>query len=202
VSSDASDPGTCVLAKLALPGLDATALGKIHRVLRLWRGLGWTPFQIDKAIMSLGGGVLDGVAIVKLAVTTILMRELGLEVEPVLAFFGPIDSARYVDFDTDVNATVLSLYDELFRNKAVLNPPDAAFTLDPTTLSGTLSAHTDALLGAFQITSADYAMVVDASAGIIGSDTLSIVNLSAPYRHATLARALGLSIPDYLTWRA
>ncbi|HMF98002.1 MAG TPA: neuraminidase-like domain-containing protein, partial [Vicinamibacterales bacterium] len=202
VSTDPTDPGTCALAKLALPGLGATALEKIHRVVRLWRRLGWTPFQIDKAIMSLGGGALNRLAIVKVAATASLMRALGLDVEPVLAFFGPIDSARYVDFDTDENGTILSLYDTLFRNKAVLNPPDAAFALDPTTLSGSLSAHTDALFAAFQITSADYSLVTDASAGIVVSDTLSIGNLSAPYRHATLARALGLSIRDYLTLRA
>ena len=179
VSTDQDDPGTCVLARLALPGLDVTALGKVHRVVRLWRRLGWTLFQIDKAIVSLGGGSLDAVAVVKIASTASLMSALGLDVEPVLAFFTPIDSVRYVDFDADEGGTILSLYDALFRNKAVLNPPDAAITFEPSALISTLSAHTDALVAAFQITSADCARLVDVNAGIVIADTLSLGNLSA-----------------------
>jgi receptor-binding and translocation channel-forming TcA subunit of Tc toxin/ABC toxin-like protein/neuraminidase-like protein len=202
VSTDPGDPGTCVLSKLALQGLDATALGKVHRVIRLWRRLGWTLFQIDKAIRALGGGALDAVTLVKIAATGRLMSALGLDVEPVLAFFSPIDSARYLDVDAEEGDTIPSLYDTLFRNKAVLNPPDTAFGLDPSTLSGTLSAHTDAQLAAIQVTSADYALLVDVNAGIVTGDVLSLGNLSALYRHATLARALNLSLRDYLTFVA
>ena len=202
VSTDTDDPGTCVLAKLALQGLAVPALGRLHRVVRLWRRLGWTPFQLDKAIAALGGGVLDAAAIVNTARTASLMAGLGLAVEPVLAFFAPIDSTRYIDFDAGESGSILSLYDTLFRNKAVLNPPDAAFSVDASTLTGSLSAHTDALFAALQITSADYALLVDAGAGIVGADTLSLGNLSALYRHATLARAAGVSIRDYLTIRA
>ncbi|MEP7304388.1 MAG: neuraminidase-like domain-containing protein [Acidobacteriota bacterium] len=202
VSTDPSDPGTCVLAKLALPGLDASALGRVHRVVRLWRRLGWTPFQLDKTIAKLGGGVLNAVAIVKTAATVRLMKILGLDVEPVLAFFGTIDSVRYIDFDSDENGTIPSRYDVLFRNKSVLNPLDAAFTLDPAALAGALSAHTDALFAALQITSADYLLLSDVGAGIIANDNLTLGNLSALYRHVTLARGLGLSIRDYLTLTA
>jgi hypothetical protein len=125
------------------------------------------------------------------------MSALGLDVEPVLAFFAPIDSVRYVDFDADGGGTMLSLYDALFRNKAVLNPPDAAFTLEPSMLIGTLSAHTDALVAAFQITSADYARLVDVNAGIVVADTRRRQPERVPAYH--VARAAGVSIPDYLT---
>jgi len=69
-------------------------------------------------------------------------------------------------------------------------------------LAGALSAHTDALFAALQITSADYLLLSDVSAGVIANDNLTLANLSALYRHVTLARGLGLSIRDYLTLKA
>lgn len=53
-------PG-CDLSTRVIDGLDAAALDRLHRFIRLWRATGWSPAALDRAIRAvrLGNGQLD-----------------------------------------------------------------------------------------------------------------------------------------------
>ena len=53
--------GDCDLTKMSLQTLDANALDRFHRFLRLWRKLGWQMWEVDLVIneAKLGNGKLD-----------------------------------------------------------------------------------------------------------------------------------------------
>ena len=50
---------SCDPAQKRLQVLDANALDRFHRFLRLWRKLGWKMWEVDLVIQVLGGGALD-----------------------------------------------------------------------------------------------------------------------------------------------
>jgi hypothetical protein len=121
--------------------------------------------------------------------------ELKLPVVKLLTLWAPIDV-----FGDD------SLYDSLFRNRAVINPVDGAFKLSnpPVQIEGdgqsemTLSAHVPAILAALRIKADDLIKLRDATGLSANNAPLTLQNLSAVYRHSVLARALKLQVRDLL----
>jgi hypothetical protein len=99
-----------------------------------------------------------------------------------------------------------SFYDELFLNNATLNPPDEAFLLNSARSdlqnAGTapLGERKPAILAALAITEADLALILT-GAGRAESDGLTLELLSELYRHASFAKALGLSVSEMLSIR-
>jgi Tc toxin complex TcA C-terminal TcB-binding domain/Neuraminidase-like domain/Putative peptidoglycan binding domain len=116
-----------------------------------------------------------------------------------LSFWAPIDTASYyVDHSAAGQPKVPSLYDKLFRNKAVSDTLDPAFPENANNLSGTLSGHATTISNAFGISAEDFQLLFGSSK-VIPDDTLSLDNLSSLYRHSILAKALKMPIRDYLS---
>ena len=170
---------------------------KLHRFLRLWKKLGWTLQELDKTLQAVGASTIDDALLLDLARVQRMRTELNLPIVRLLSFWASIDV-----FGKG------SLYDNLFQNRAVINPVDGAFTLSdppaPPQIVGdgqsemTLAAHVPAIAAALRINAEDFTRLREA-AGLSADDApLTLENLSTFYRHSLLARALKLKIRDLL----
>lgn len=207
---------TCETKRLRLIGMDEDAALRAVRFVRLWRKLDWSMRDLDRALTALGVNVandlpqakiqfgatgeapIDATILTKLSHVRRLQEQLGVSAERLLAFWGPIDGALYTDHNSPDQQRFPSLYEQLFRNKQVINPPDAAFPQDPADLSEKVSAHRPTIAAALGLGAADLDLLIRFSLPQ-AHVTLSLATLSALYRHATLADALGLSVREYLT---
>jgi hypothetical protein len=99
--------------------LQDSTLDRIHRFIRLWKKLGWTIAELDKAMTALGVTDLSQNLIVSLAQLQQLQTTLNVPLLQLLSFWANID--------TDGRD---SLWIQLFQNKAVINPPDQVFQLN------------------------------------------------------------------------
>ncbi len=199
-----SNPATCDLGKLEITGLDAAILGKIHRFVRLQRKLGWTIRDLDKAITALqpkDANVLSLTEnfLIQLSHIERLRAELKVPLVQMLSWWAPLDTARY---HTEEENGAKSLYEQLFLNRAVMNPVDEIFTLyEPTRAeladtNGTLNGHTSTLLAALRISAANLSLL---TATEVTDDKLNLANLSRLYRIASLSKTLKLRINEFLS---
>ncbi len=193
---DAPD-SKCDLSVTRLQHLDGTLLddaelSKLHRLIRLWRKVGWSAADLDRALMTLQAKDIAPDLITQLAQIKQLQNDLKVgNIQILLSFWAPIDT-RGDD----------SLYRKLFLSKAALRV-DAAFQPNPdgsvlTNSSLKISDHIPALLAALRVSASDLA-AIRTDAGL-DADTapLILTNVSSIYRYAALARTLGLRIGDLL----
>ena len=210
VSIDADDPATCQLDKLRLQGLEADDLIRLHRFIRLAQRLNWGFYDLDKALSSMGISGFNGNTpkdvtayltadqVRRLSQTEQLRRRFDCTVEEVLAIWFNLRADEYTDFAGDKPTPIPSIYEKLFRNKAILNPLNDALKADPAALSGSMDSLAASIQAALQIGDADYRLL--RSTGTVAADgNLNLANLSACYRYVALARWTGLSISDLLT---
>jgi Salmonella virulence plasmid 28.1kDa A protein len=124
------DPGgACDLTKTTIVDLstagnvlkDTPTLDRMHRFIRLWKKLGWSIEDLDKAMTALQAADIDQQFLVSLATVKQIEAALNLPLLQVLAFWNTLD--------TDGRD---SLYLTLFQNRTVLNPPDGALALQYT----------------------------------------------------------------------
>ncbi|HSZ69478.1 MAG TPA: neuraminidase-like domain-containing protein [Solirubrobacteraceae bacterium] len=205
----AEPPGSCDVAKMQLVGLDEDALQRIHRFVRLWRCLGWNPYDLDNAIASLQSTSAPGLArcnallLRQLACVGAAMSAYSLSAPSAVALLAPGPDA--VTIATREIPTLpgdeqeYSLYHELFENLTVLNPPDPIFALDAqgsevAAAAAKLAEHGPALVGALQISEADLARAIAA----FTDGALTLANLSTLYRNVELASALGVTISELI----
>ncbi|RKG52238.1 hypothetical protein D7X30_34170 [Corallococcus sp. AB011P] len=201
-SADASDLTTCDTAKLILKGLTAEVADRLHRFVRLWRRLGWSMRDLDRAIGVFSGGIadvnarIDDALFIKLSHVQRLTQQLELPVEAVLTFWSTLD----IEGDA-------SLYRRVFLNPALSKPAEPAFRLLGTELaivtedpaSARLSKQVPVILAALGISAADLlALTTD----VVTDDKLNLSNLSKLYRYTQLAKGLGVALPDLLALMA
>jgi hypothetical protein len=79
----------CDTAAQTLKNLSDQRLDRIHRFLRLWRCTGLRMWELDRLLRSpaVGGGNLDGPALVQLRRFRTLQKRLNLSVEELLGFY-------------------------------------------------------------------------------------------------------------------
>jgi hypothetical protein len=184
---------TCDATNLKINNLTADVLNLMHRFVRLWRKLGWTIPEVDKAIRVITPDApsLTNEVLVRLSHLVAICTELRITVAQALALWGPIDAEG-----------PQSLYDGLFYNPAVFKPQEDAFRLNP---DGTELAQSDqplmdyvaTLQAVFRLNSANFELLVRK---LINEPEpkLTLSNLSLLYRHAITARQLGLPIDALL----
>ncbi len=209
VSTDPNNPDTCEINKLRLNGFNAAAAARTARFVRLWRALGWSIRDLDRAITAFtpsdDPNALNNF-LIRLSHVQRLHAVLNVPVLRLLSWWSDLDTALYIDHNVPGQPRAASLYEQLFRNRATVNPPDPAFTEEPTNLAGTLSGHVAAITAALSISAADFALLLS-DANVIPhnpnttqpDDALSLGYLSRLHRHVSLAKALRLSVRDYLT---
>jgi hypothetical protein len=185
-----------------------TALGQAHRFLRLWRNRGWSMLELDKTVDALGMSRLTAAGMSRLAD---LDRVLDLTRAPlldILCWWGVIDT--FAD-RPEKDDPVQSLFDRVFLNRAVdatADQPDFPLALNAARDELASSAVSwesvrTILQGALSIESDDLALLLDGTVGglpnpqrVVAGDFASLQDLSALYRHVSLAGALKLSVPE------
>ena len=189
----------CTIEGATIGGLTEPALDRIHRFLRLQQAVGWTTMELDAAITAMAAPELTAAFLVQLAQIRRLHEQLGTPVIECLSWWTAISTAV-----TGENGDATSLYDDLFLDNAVLSPVDPAFELDASRTdlvdagSQVIGNHTPAILAALAITDAELSLVLE-HAALTGDDGLTLDHLSRLHRTVSLARALDLSVADFLS---
>ncbi|HEX8184873.1 MAG TPA: PA14 domain-containing protein, partial [Blastocatellia bacterium] len=201
-----SPNSVCDLRLTTLQHLDGTPLtsvefSKLHRFIRLWRKLGWSIADFDRALAALNATDITPAAINQLAEIRQLQSELNIpKLQVLLSLWSPVNT-RGAD----------ALYSKLFLNKAALRI-DSAFAPSATdgsvlTTAGLrISDHVPALLSALRVSEADLnAIRSDAQLLDTPPDNpstfaaLTLANVSLLYRYAALAKALKLRVTDFIS---
>lgn len=186
---DDENPPRCDLAKTSLKNLTADFWQKAHRVIRLWRKLGWSMSELDLAFTALQEADITLGFLRKLAATQKLKADLRLPLNVLLSFWSDVDTQGSN-----------SLYEKLFLNKAVLNPPDAAFALGTPENSGALlNNHMPAVLAALRLTADDFTALCEHLNLTQEQTPLNLTNLSALHRYTVLAWTLKLKLKEFLS---
>jgi hypothetical protein len=218
VSTDHEDLSTCDLAKLRIDNLDLYVLDRIHRFVRLWRQLGWSMVELDKAIDTLKPidrtveelNAEDWADLLRrLSHIQRLKADLKVPVVTMLSWWTLIDTTEYIQQGKPPSP---SLYDELFQNKAVFSSPDDVqlFRLndarDQLQETGNISQTIPALCAALGISAAVLSLLTAGLPELVEDETtadqLNLENLSYLFRVVSLSKALKLSVQDFLTVRA
>ncbi|MBS1693784.1 MAG: peptidoglycan-binding protein [Actinobacteria bacterium] len=220
VSGDPNDPASCDTTKLILSGLDDSAaaeafMRRLQQFLRLWRTLGWTMVDLDRAVTALGGTGdinqrLSPAFLLQLSHLQRLRAELDLPIEQLLTLWGPIGTSgtRPRSGRSDNAEEAESLYSRLFENPSVLRPVDAAFALDGNELAivaadpaaALISTHASVILAALRISDVELAELRRQE--LHGSDALNLANLTRLYRVVVLSRGLQLPVRRLLMIKA
>ncbi|SAL52336.1 carbohydrate-binding protein [Caballeronia cordobensis] len=188
----------CNLDATTLRHLDGSLLKRaellrLNAFIRLWRRLQWPLQVLDRAYAVLYDDVFD--FIVRLADAVRVQRELEIEPEASLCFWGNIDTRGDP-----------SVYDRLFRNKAALRI-EPIFVLDETRSElkavtdnpltpPKIADHVPSILSAFRIRGSDLDLLL--STLNVGK-TLNLSSLSLLNRYVLLAKSLSIPIPALLT---
>ncbi len=185
----------CDLSQTTIANWDEHFLSRAHRFIRLWRKLGWTIAEVDKALTALPTTAntpeIDDPFLGKLAAVCRLQMDLNLPVVTLLSLWSSIDT-----WGED------SLYQQLFRNKTVYSPLDDAFVLNPdgsSTQHATLSNKASIIAAALRISAANLA-ALQRALNLPDSTPLNQDNLSLLSRYVILARGLRLPIADILAF--
>lgn len=214
------DGSTCDTTKAKLIGLQATNLDRLHRFIRLQRCLGWKVEELNRAIGVLGDDGLDEPFLVKLSHILRLAAEVEVPLSELLTWWGLLDTRRWKPrlkqdlppgappgtsglgfvFDDTLTpqpekAEDQSQYDRLFQSPTTTAGSDSAFGLAPggsalVDETKDLADHIATLSGALGITAENLGILLPQ----LADAHLSLDNLSALYRHVSLARALDLSV--------
>jgi hypothetical protein len=191
---------SCELTKKEIENLDAAALDRLHRFIRLWQKTGWTTAALDRAIRAsrLGNGALDDACLVHLERIGQLQAKLGLAVDELCNLYDviPADGPG-------------SRYAQLFLSPAANGPVNDDFLpekvhqneLDELAVPGSgkkLSAYKTYLALCLGAKAADADRWVDS---LGAAAILSAANIAAVYALNLLARTLHLSAADFLIVR-
>ncbi len=203
----------CNVSLMMLQGLSEAHLDSIHRLVRLWRKLGWSLFEVDLGIAAVTNGamVLTEATLEGLSHLKRLQELLGLPIGTIAQWWAPL-TVSYSDFATDKQPLIKSAYERKYLNPVIVNPPEPDFLLNAQKselayLSGGAAAlpllskasRLIAILGIKQSELAQLVADLVAQGELDDSATLKLVNLSSVSRHVGLAKSLSLSIQDYLT---
>jgi hypothetical protein len=196
--------------------LKAIEFLKLLRFIRLWKKLGWTIENTDKAITALYPSAqrpapgddeatvkakLDEgfkVLILRIAHIKKVMEALQLnpkrDLVPLLALWSPIDThgSRSLYRQMFLNLTILKL-DDVFKEDGYGN-----YLVDS---SQKIVAHEEALRAAFNLTQEELSLILQ-ELNFDDQTPLSLENISSIFRNGYLARKLRLSIRELLALKA
>lgn len=184
--------GSASLDDQRLTGITVDTLDRIHRLLRLWRHVPWDLWELDLLVRTarIGGGAVNGPALVALRDAAQLQSHLNVPVETLASWFGDLPRQGRPD-PADPTEAAMSAYAALFCNPAVLNPPDPAFAAPG---GGALAADRHpALLAALSVTESELTQLL----AKVGA-TFDVEHLSALVRWSTLARGLDMRVTELL----
>ena len=186
---DSDNPPRCNPEKIMITSLTPAFWQNAHRIIRLSKKIGWSFADLDIAFRSLNETQITQQFLRKLSSIKQLKAELKLSLPVLFSFWSDLDVERPE-----------SLYSQLFRNKAVVNPLDSAFSLAALSNSSALiKDHAPTICAALRIGVDDLEAICQHVNLPSDQTTLSLTRLSALHRHANLARALKLKVNELLS---
>jgi hypothetical protein len=153
----------CDPTKLWIKGIDAGMLDRLHRLVRLWRALGWPIWEVDLVLTSLGVNAstapFSAESLRRLAQLQALKAHLQLPMEVLATMFTGFSDRIYSTIDRhETLQPIVPLYSRIFLRKALQPtqpptpptppPPSLAFAQTLPTLDDALLAVIATALGA------------------------------------------------------
>lgn len=190
---------TCNPDKTTIEGLtdDALedALDRIHRFVRLQRKLNWSICELDAALHVLSPNDLGPDFLVSLSHVKHLLDTLKVPLIEMLSWWANIDTHSCGDEP--------SLYEKVFLSKTVTTLADI-FKLNAAgdelvNTNHTIRDSVLPLLATLHISSDELTLLANKGLSNYMESILNLANLSALYRRVSLAKALKLSISDFLS---
>jgi len=190
---DASD--ACNLQKASLTNLTEDALMKMLRFTRVAMKLNWSVRDLDIALRGLGATTFDNDTLLRLSHIVRLNNRIKVTSYQMGVLWGNLYTGHVMDADDE-----RSPYEQLFLNKAIVNPVDETFVLneDLTELDDTtkdIVDHDTTIKAGIGITDAELTLLVDE---ILPDGKINLSNLSALYRHIVLADEMKISVEELL----
>lgn len=181
----------------------------LYRFIKLQRATGWSIYQLDTVLRSLDVQVNYSNPILTNPLTVTIFKQVGnihklsktLNVAPekIATYWSDMSTVSYVNYDSDNQDPLPSLYDSLFNNKSVLNPPDSAFT-NPGALPSSYVGHAGTIIAALNITEAEMISLFNFvnAATPANLTALDLTRLSIVYGLTVVSRGLNISIDYFL----
>lgn len=162
----------CNVETATITNLNPEVLNKIHRFVRLWRKIGWSLRELDIVLNVLitpyfGTSEIDEPFLLKLWHLHQLHSDLKIPVVNLLSFWSLISTDDY-------KGQITSLYNQLFLNKAALNPEDEIFLLNDE--RNELENPNEQII--------DYAEGIQAALGISNDDLTLLLGLEWLFNHS------------------
>ena len=204
-STNANNPASCQLNELILEftpgGLTVPEIfNRWYRFLRLKRASGWSIYQLDIVLEALNVTSLNVADFIRVATLHQLCSEWKTSPEKLSAFLKRINTHTYINYSNDSQNDLPSVYDTLFQNKALVNPPETYFN-NPDAISGTYQERSGTIVAAFNIKEEEFFMLLN-FLGINKASAIPAVTglniLSRVYGLVQLAKGTGLSIKELL----
>ncbi len=205
----------CDLDEHRIEILNRSRLDRCHLFLRLLRKLGWTMRNLDKVITALRADNLDENFLLQLSNIKRLHDRLSVPLVNMMSWWGNIDTISYTDYTTQGQPMIPSIYERLFLDKTVIRQEPNPFILNDTGTElksvGKISEFIPAILAALGIHETDLLLLTSNEVALqilhlpeseVNNDDLNLWNLSLLYRIVSFAKALKLSITEFLSLKA
>ncbi|MEO5562423.1 MAG: neuraminidase-like domain-containing protein, partial [Chitinophagaceae bacterium] len=211
VKEQSTDPLTDPLINYVekITNLTNERLDFMHRFIRLWRKTGWTIREFDLLLTTLKenglvnatanadkNGIIDKEAIIQCARLLELQEKMKLKTEEIPALYGELTAKTVYDnkadfFTRTFNAQLLGSASSISFHHSFVNNDGVA---DPKLgfLLGGLGIAEGELVQLFGLL--DTVIVFDGS----GNTTLNREKISLLYRHARIAKALKLTVEEFI----
>ncbi len=133
----------CDASKMSLSNLNEEALLRMHLFIRLWRKLGWSMPDLDRAISAFpiplntstnnlpASSGFKPAFLIFLANVDRLRQQKGLAIGILLNWYSSrLSTQQYADFSKSGSRILPSTYESLFYDRSVSRPKDPAFELN------------------------------------------------------------------------
>lgn len=123
---------TCNVSEMTIAGLGVPHLDRLHRIVRLWRHVDWSIYELDLAISAaIHVGANDFASTVHfVAQLRHLQNRLSIPAEILLAWWLPFAAPPHRAHTLSASPMLQGLFERRFQNLSVSNPPSVLFNLD------------------------------------------------------------------------
>lgn len=180
----------CDTAKKEIANLDAAALDRVHRFLRLQKKTGWKLEVVDEIASQpgLGNGTLDDACLAKAAELWKLSNKTGIKLDELIGFYGDIPHTVLTDDGAK------PLYHQVFLNKARNGFIDQGLMPDEVDGSRPLANLKTSIAVCLQVRERDLERLL----ALLPNGDLTFANLSGLFAASRLMKKLRLSAEDYV----
>jgi receptor-binding and translocation channel-forming TcA subunit of Tc toxin/ABC toxin-like protein/neuraminidase-like protein/putative peptidoglycan binding protein len=182
---------------------------RMNQFLRLWRNRGWTMLDLDKALHALGVSSLNPAGLRRLANLDRIQELTKAPLLDILSWWSPIDT---FEDRVEKDEPVKSLYERVFLNRAVdaeAGEEDFPFALNDARdgLRNIVSWDEvrSQLQAALGVNADEVSLLIDETVDglpnlqrVVTGTTVTLNDLSALYRHVSLARAMKAPLEPFL----